>query len=94
LSDAKSGPKKRATGHLGQTGCKGTVFVPWESALRLKYGDQARIEGGWRKGRFPGLILLVWLEIGARMKEIGAGRPVASETPHKHPLCRLNLLRG
>ena len=26
---------------------------------------RARIEGGWRKRRFPGLILLVWLEIGA-----------------------------
>jgi hypothetical protein len=47
------------------------------SALRLKPQDQARIEGGWRMRRFPELILLVWLEIGAQLKKIRASRPVA-----------------
>ena len=35
------GPRKRATG-LGQTGCKGTEFVPWESARVQRSIDPKR----------------------------------------------------
>ena len=35
---------KRATG-LGQTGCQGTIFVPWESASVYKSSPPGRVTG-------------------------------------------------